>query len=110
MASCPDHRPVHDFELGWYCACCGAEAPVGAAAPVPLDVDPLLAGDFLADRRADLDAGELGAGMTDADYYDRISGPPGPLDVDPAMAAEFGQLAAEEEAEQLLGGGQDDED
>jgi len=25
------------------------------------------------DRHADLDAGELGAGMTDADYYDRIS-------------------------------------
>ena len=29
--------------------------------------------DFLADRRADLDPGEGGAGMTDADYYDRIS-------------------------------------
>jgi len=29
--------------------------------------------DFLADRHADLDAGEDGAGMTDADYYDRIS-------------------------------------
>ena len=29
--------------------------------------------DFLADRHADLDAGEDGAGMTDADYDDRIS-------------------------------------
>jgi hypothetical protein len=29
--------------------------------------------EFLADRHADLDTGEVGAGMTDADYYDRIS-------------------------------------
>jgi hypothetical protein len=29
--------------------------------------------DFIANRHADLDAGELGSGMTDADYYDRIS-------------------------------------
>lgn len=27
-----------------------------------------------ADRRADLDAGELGSGLTDADHYDRIAG------------------------------------
>lgn len=33
------------------------------------------AGDpFLADRHADVDAGEFGGWMTDADYYDRISG------------------------------------
>ena len=30
--------------------------------------------DFVADRHADLDAGENGGAMTDADYYDRISG------------------------------------
>jgi hypothetical protein len=29
--------------------------------------------DFLADRHVDLDAGEFGGAMTDADYYDRIS-------------------------------------
>jgi hypothetical protein len=29
--------------------------------------------DFLADRHADLDVGEFGGAMTDADYYDRIS-------------------------------------
>jgi hypothetical protein len=29
--------------------------------------------DFRADRRADLDAGENGGAMADADYYDRIS-------------------------------------
>jgi hypothetical protein len=29
--------------------------------------------DFLADRHVDLDAGEFGGAMTDADYHDRIS-------------------------------------
>jgi hypothetical protein len=27
-ARCPDHRPVWDSEVGWYCAACGSgEAP-----------------------------------------------------------------------------------
>jgi len=28
--ACPDHRPVHDSELGWYCAACGSDAPPDA--------------------------------------------------------------------------------
>jgi hypothetical protein len=35
--------------------------------------EPDKADDFIADRHADLDAGEFGGAMTDADYYDRIS-------------------------------------
>jgi hypothetical protein len=35
-APCPDHRPVLDSELGWYCAGCGSEAPPTAdGAPWP---------------------------------------------------------------------------
>jgi hypothetical protein len=34
---------------------------------------PDKADDFTADRHADLDAGEFGGAMTDADYYDRIT-------------------------------------
>ena len=26
-AACPDHRPVPDSAVGWYCPACGAEAP-----------------------------------------------------------------------------------
>lgn len=29
--------------------------------------------DFVADRHVDLDAGEFGGAMTDADYYDRLA-------------------------------------
>ena len=25
--ACPDHRPVLDSEVGWYCAACGSDAP-----------------------------------------------------------------------------------
>ena len=32
---CPDHRPVLDADVGWYCAACGAEAPADAPAPAP---------------------------------------------------------------------------
>ena len=42
--------------------------------------------DFLADRRADLDPGEGGGGMTDADYYDRISEAPSPSPTAPSAA------------------------
>ncbi len=43
--------------------------------------------DFLADRHADLDAGEFGAGMTDAGYYDRISASTEPATTEPADLA-----------------------
>lgn len=36
---CPDHRPVLDTGVGWYCAACGAEAPPDAAAPGPAEVN-----------------------------------------------------------------------
>ena len=26
-AACPDHRPVLDSEVGWYCTACGSDAP-----------------------------------------------------------------------------------
>jgi hypothetical protein len=43
--------------------------------------------EFLADRHADLDAGEFGGAMTDADYYDRISASDEPI----TYCAECGQ-------------------
>jgi hypothetical protein len=27
--TCPDHRPVHDSAVGWYCAACGSDTPPG---------------------------------------------------------------------------------
>lgn len=32
---CPDHRPVLDLAIGWYCPACGAEAAPDEAAPGP---------------------------------------------------------------------------
>ena len=38
------------------------------------DCEPVLQDDdSVADRHVDLDAGEFGGAMTDADYYDRIN-------------------------------------
>ena len=48
---------------------CPAHGDPGKFPPEPGDGD-----DFVQDRHADLDAGENGGAMTDADYYDRISG------------------------------------
>lgn len=44
------------------------------SAPAPAAISAETGDDFLADRHADLDVGEFGGAMTDADYYDRISG------------------------------------
>jgi hypothetical protein len=43
------------------------------SAPAPAAISAETGDDFLADRHADLDVGEFGGAMTDADYYDRIS-------------------------------------
>lgn len=34
---CPDHRPVLDEAIGWYCPACGAEAPPDAGPPAPAE-------------------------------------------------------------------------
>jgi hypothetical protein len=34
---CPDHRPVLDSDIGWYCPACGAEAPPDSEAPGPAE-------------------------------------------------------------------------
>ena len=43
------------------------------SAPAPAAISAETGDEFLADRHADLDVGEFGGAMTDADYYDRIS-------------------------------------
>jgi hypothetical protein len=48
-----------------------ASPPPSASAPAAISAET--GDDFLADRHADLDVGEFGGAMTDADYYDRIS-------------------------------------
>lgn len=37
------------------------------------ETDPDQADEFFADRHTDLDVGEFGGAMTDADYYDRLA-------------------------------------
>ena len=70
------------------------ELPPGTSAPWMAAPSPAAAAgraetgdDFLADRRADLDVGENGGAMTDADYYDRISTSTEPI----TYCAECGQ-------------------
>jgi len=57
------------------------------SAPAPAAISAETGDDFLADRRADLDVGEFGGAMTDADYYDRISTSTEPI----TYCAECGQ-------------------
>jgi hypothetical protein len=56
----------------------GTSAPWMAAPSAAEAIQAETGDDFLADRHADLDPGEGGAGLTDAHYYDRISSEAGP--------------------------------
>jgi hypothetical protein len=50
----------------------GEAASPPPSAPAAAATSAETGDEFLADRHADLDVGEFGGAMTDADYYDRI--------------------------------------